>query len=57
MDNVCHTLVGAALAEAGLKRRTALGTATLIIVTASTSDAGGRMVCSRSSCCRSSLRR
>jgi inner membrane protein len=31
MDNVCHTLVGAALAEAGLKRRTALGTATLII--------------------------
>src|SRR5688500_8774710 len=31
MDNVCHTLVGAAIAEAGLKRRTALGTATLII--------------------------
>src|SRR3712207_1244854 len=31
MDNVCHTLVGAALAEAGLKRRTALGTATLMI--------------------------
>jgi inner membrane protein len=31
MDNVCHTLVGAALAETGLKRRTALGTATLMI--------------------------
>ena len=31
MDNVCHTLVGAALAEAGLKRKTALGTATLMI--------------------------
>lgn len=31
MDPVCHTLVGAALAETGLKRRTALGTATLII--------------------------
>lgn len=31
MDNVCHTLVGAALAEAGLKRRTVLGSATLMI--------------------------
>ena len=31
MDNVCHTLVGAALAEAGLKRKTALGSATLMI--------------------------
>ena len=31
MDNICHTLVGAALAESGLKRRTALGTATLMI--------------------------
>jgi inner membrane protein len=31
MDNVCHTLVGAALAEAGLKRRTALGAATLMV--------------------------
>jgi inner membrane protein len=31
MDNVCHTLVGAALAHAGLKHRTALGTATLMI--------------------------
>src|ERR671939_1709 len=31
MDNVCHTLVGAALAEAGLKRGTALGAATLMI--------------------------
>jgi inner membrane protein len=31
MDNVCHTLVGAALAEAGLKHRTALATATLVI--------------------------
>ncbi|MFL5580566.1 MAG: metal-dependent hydrolase [Gemmatimonadaceae bacterium] len=31
MDNLCHTLVGLALAEAGLKRRTALGTATLAI--------------------------
>src|ERR687896_2202909 len=31
MDNICHTLVGAALSEAGLKRRTALGAATLMI--------------------------
>ncbi len=31
MDPVCHTLVGASLAESGLKRRTALGTATLLI--------------------------
>jgi inner membrane protein len=31
MDNLCHTLVGAALAESGLKRHTALGAATLVI--------------------------
>lgn len=31
MDNLTHTLVGAALAEAGLKHRTALGAATLMI--------------------------
>lgn len=31
MDNLCHTLVGLALAEAGLKRKTALGTATLVV--------------------------
>jgi inner membrane protein len=31
MDNLCHTLAGAALGEAGLKRHTAMGTATLII--------------------------
>ena len=31
MDNLCHTLAGAALAESGLRRRTALGTATLLI--------------------------
>ena len=31
MDNVCHTLVGAALAKTGLERRTALGGATLMI--------------------------
>ena len=31
MDNICHTLVGAALAECGLKKRTALGSATLMI--------------------------
>jgi len=31
MDNLCHTLAGLALAEAGLKKRTALGTATLLI--------------------------
>ena len=31
MDNVCHTLVGAALAQAGLKRRTAYASATLMI--------------------------
>lgn len=31
MDNVCHTLVGAALGEAGLKRRTRFANATLMI--------------------------
>jgi len=31
MDNLCHTLVGAALAESGLRRRTPLATATLLI--------------------------
>src|SRR5262245_24821290 len=31
MDNVCHTLVGAALGEAGLKRSTRFGMATLMI--------------------------
>ena len=31
MDNVCHTLVGAALGEAGLKQRTRFGSATLMI--------------------------
>ena len=31
MDNLCHTLVGAALGEAGLKRRTAFGAGTLMI--------------------------
>lgn len=31
MDNLCHTLTGAALAEAGLKQRTRFGTAALLI--------------------------
>jgi inner membrane protein len=31
LDNICHTLVGAALAQTGLKRRTGLATATLMI--------------------------
>ncbi len=31
MDPICHTLFGSALAHAGLKRRTVLGTATLVI--------------------------
>jgi inner membrane protein len=31
MDNLCHTLVGAALGEAGLKRRTPLGMGTLLV--------------------------
>jgi inner membrane protein len=31
MDNLCHSLIGGVLAETGLKRRTALGTATLVI--------------------------
>jgi inner membrane protein len=31
MDNLCHSLVGAALAEAGLRKRTPLATATLVI--------------------------
>ena len=31
MDNLCHSLVGAALSAAGLRRRTALATATMVI--------------------------
>lgn len=31
MDNLCHSLVGAALAATGLRRRTALATATMVI--------------------------
>ncbi len=31
MDNLCHTLVGLALAQAGLKRKTPLATATLVV--------------------------
>ena len=31
MDNICHTLVGVALGEAGLKRTTRFGTAALVI--------------------------
>ena len=31
MDNLCHTLVGAALGKAGLEKRTPLGTATLLL--------------------------
>ena len=31
MDNVCHTLVGAACGAAGLNRRTRFGAATLMI--------------------------
>ena len=31
MDNVCHTLAGAVLAEAGLRRRTPLAVPTLLI--------------------------
>lgn len=31
MDNLCHTLAGAALAQAGLKKKTPLATATLLI--------------------------
>ena len=31
MDNLCHTLVGAAIGEAGLKRQTRFGNATLMI--------------------------
>ena len=31
MDNLCHTLVGAAIGEAGLKRKTPLASATLMI--------------------------
>ena len=31
MDNLCHTLAGAALAQAGLKRTTCFGSATLMI--------------------------
>ena len=31
MDNVCHTLVGAAFGSAGLSRRTRFGAAALLI--------------------------
>lgn len=31
MDNLCHTLVGAAMGEGGLKRRTALAMPALLI--------------------------
>src|SRR5687767_11733499 len=31
MDNICHTLAGAAFGEAGLKQRTRYGNATLMI--------------------------
>jgi inner membrane protein len=31
MDNICHTLVGAAMAHAGLRRRTAYASATLML--------------------------
>ena len=31
MDNLCHTLAGAALADAGLKQRTSRGMATLLV--------------------------
>ena len=31
MDNICHTLVGAALARTGLRRRTALASSTMMI--------------------------
>jgi inner membrane protein len=31
VDNLCHTLVGAALGEAGLKQRTRFGNATLMV--------------------------
>ena len=31
MDNLCHSLVGAALGKAGLARRTTLGMSTLVI--------------------------
>ena len=31
MDNLCHTLAGAALGKAGLARRTSLGMSTLLI--------------------------
>jgi len=31
LDNICHTLVGVALGEAGLKHRTPLATATLLV--------------------------
>jgi len=31
MDNLCHTLAGAALAEAGLRKRSPLATATLLV--------------------------
>jgi inner membrane protein len=40
MDNLCHTLAGWALAEAGLKKRTPLGTAALIVA-ANVADVDG----------------
>jgi inner membrane protein len=40
MDNLCHTLAGWALAEAGLKERTPLGTAALLVA-ANVADVDG----------------
>jgi inner membrane protein len=40
MDNLCHTLAGWALAEAGLKKRTPLGTAALLVA-ANVADVDG----------------
>jgi hypothetical protein len=68
MDNLCHTLTGAALAEAGLKHRTRFASAALMIAAnlptsmswplrparrRSRSGAAGRTACSHKRCCLS----
>ncbi len=67
MDNLCHTLVGAAIGEAGLKIRTRFGNPALMIAAnlpdldvlvfatgarRVRSGAAGRTACWRRRCCR-----
>ena len=44
MDNLTHTLVGLALADAGRKRTSRLGTAVVVVGAASAAQAGNRFL-------------